>query len=208
MERITRGKAEISYYHGKDLFILRIEKTLIGVKLWQQDKDCITLNQIHSNIAIRLTDLPENPLEGDAIVTNKSCLKIGVKTADCVPIVLVGKTDIAVVHAGWKGLKNGIIESTLKIMEEDTKDIFAFLGPSAKACCYQVDESFKEILKALNYRNEKFYMDTQIEALLKLKSLGVKRFFLWNTCTICHHSLPSYRRDKTQERILTFAQKV
>lgn len=189
------------------IFEFRVKSAVIGVKYWRQEEDCLTLDQIHSNVAIRVDEKPLTQRKGDALVTNKA-IKIGVKTADCVPIILVGDRDVAAIHAGWRGLKDGIIQNTLKLMEESPGDILAFLGPSAKACCYQVDLSFKDFFKAITLRNARFYMDTQKEALIQLKRLGVKRFFVWSSCSVCNPSLPSHRRDQTKERLVTFVEKI
>ncbi len=188
------------------IFKLRIKNALIGVKYWTQEENCITLKQIHSDIAVKVDKQSQTPEEGDALVTSEP-IRIGIKTADCVPIILVGNKDVAAIHAGWRGLKKGIIQNTIKLMQDNPKDIFAFLGPSAKACCYEVDPSFKEVFKIITFREGKFYMDTQKEALMQLRSVGVGKFFVWNSCTICNTSLPSHRRNQTKERLITFVEK-
>ncbi len=189
------------------IFEFRIKNTIVGVKYWNENEDCVTLRQIHSNIAFRVDKTSLTLEEGDALVTSKA-IRIGIKTADCVPVILIGNRDVAAIHAGWRGLKSGIIQNTLKLMEDDPKDVFAFLGPSAKACCYQVDQFFKDFFKAITFRNNGFYMDTQKEALIQLRSLGIEKFFVWNSCTICNPSLPSHRQNQTKERLITFVEKI
>ena len=78
------------------------------------------LKQIHSDIVICLdehSDLQNLP-EGDALVTNQKNILIGVRTADCLPILICDKAHhaIAAVHAGWRGLVKGIVLKTLHTM--------------------------------------------------------------------------------------------
>ena len=189
------------------MFSIRVKGALISVKLWEGVEDVITLKQVHSDKVVYVNG-QHFMQEGDALITDRVGIKIGVRTADCVPIVLVGSKKVGVIHAGWRGIKAGIIEKTVKLMEEDQRELIAFIGPSAKACCYEVGEEFKESFRSLIYRSGKFFMDTQDEVLLRLKSLGIERFIKWNSCTICNTRLPSHRRNKTEERLLTFVEKI
>jgi YfiH family protein len=80
----------------------------------------------------------------DALVSNIPGVMVGVKTADCVPI-LIGdlKTGaFAAVHAGWRGTFAGIvfhaIERLMKEYNSEAKDLRVAIGPAAAACCYEV----------------------------------------------------------------------
>lgn len=189
------------------IFSFRKGRARVAIKRWEEDADVLTLRQVHSSKVYLLDDYVKD-LEGDAIITQRLGLKVGVRTADCVPLVLLGSRTVAVVHAGWRGLKEGIVEEVLKrlVELERVEDLLAFVGPSAKACCYQVGEEFKDFFEGLHWRGGRLYMDTQQEVLLRLKKAGVRKFVVYGVCTICHQSLPSYRRDRTQERLLTFAE--
>ena len=70
-------------------------------------EDVFTLNQIHSDKVIFLKNTDENyePFDGDAIITTQKRFNIGVKTADCVPILLtdINATFVAAIHSGWRG---------------------------------------------------------------------------------------------------------
>lgn len=199
-QNIRKGKKAL-------IFSLQTPTTRLVLKPWEEDKDVFTLKQVHSSKVFLVDDFIKG-LEGDALITQRKGLKIGIRTADCVPIALLGKKTVAVVHAGWRGLKDGIVENTIKLLKtlEPLENFLAFVGPSAKACCYEVGEEFKEYFISLHFKNGKHYMDTQVESLIRLKNSGIESVFLYNVCTICHHSLPSHRRNKTTERILTFAE--
>ncbi|MEJ7554744.1 MAG: peptidoglycan editing factor PgeF [Aquificaceae bacterium] len=196
---------------GKEALIFSLQKgrARLAIKRWQEDNDVLTLKQVHSARVYLLSEAVEG-LEGDGIITQTPGLKIGIRTADCVPVAFLGEKTVAVVHAGWRGLREGIIEKTLEILSslERLENFLAFVGPSARACCYEVGEEFKNYFVSLHYKKGRHYMDTQSETILRLKKGGIGRIFQYGVCTICHHSLPSYRRDKTQERILTLAELV
>ena len=80
-------------------------------------------------------------ITADAIITNRADLAIGVITADCVPILLADKqkTCIAVIHAGWRGLLNGVIENTIEKFTKFSKfPIYATIGPCISNNNYQI----------------------------------------------------------------------
>ncbi len=99
--------------------------------------------QTHTaNVGI-LSHTGESFPETDAIVTRLKGVRIGVRTADCVPVVLYapGAEVIAAVHAGWKGTLAGIVRETLGVMSRlgaDMEDMLAFFGPSICCGCFEV----------------------------------------------------------------------
>ncbi|MCS6875505.1 MAG: peptidoglycan editing factor PgeF [Aquificaceae bacterium] len=189
------------------IFELKRESSRLVLKKWEDDREVFTLKQVHSS-KVHMIDSVGKKLEGDAIITQERGLKIGVRTADCVPVALLGKRTVAVIHAGWRGLKEGIVERTLEKLSklEPLSGFLAFVGPSAKACCYEVGEEFKEHFLCIHYKNNRHYMDTQEETLLRLKRSGVEDIFLYKLCTVCNHKFPSHRRNGTKERLLTYAE--
>jgi YfiH family protein len=90
----------------------------------------------------------------DALTTNVPRVLLGVKTADCVPIVLgdVRTGACAAVHAGWRGTSAGIVGRALERMNEEYRtraaDVVAAIGPAALACCYEVGSEVVEIFTA------------------------------------------------------------
>ncbi len=103
-----------------------------------------TLRQIHSDIVV----LPAGPgnriTEGDALATGRPGLRIGVRTADCLPILLVDeqKRAVAAVHAGWRGSVLGIVVRAVETMAREfgsrARSIHAAIGPGINACCFDV----------------------------------------------------------------------
>ncbi len=165
--------------------------------------------QKHTSRVIILKTFPHPPLIGDGVLTDLAGVEIGVKTADCVPLVLIGEEWIGAVHVGWRGLAHGIVERALEAISryEDLKRVFAFIGPAAKGCCYEVGEEFRDMFDDLIERDGKIYMDLQESVLRRLKTAGVGSVGLYERCTICSPELPSYRRERTEMRILTSVRK-
>lgn len=91
------------------------------------------------------------PPEGDGAVTALSGILLRVVVADCVPILFVDpvKRMIGIVHAGWRGMADGVIEKgvdRLCRIGADPDNILAAAGPAIGPCCYEVGE---EVLRRL-----------------------------------------------------------
>jgi len=117
-----------------------------------------SLKQIHS-IRVVVFDSPVKSGmipdgEADALVTNQPNLLLVVRTADCVPVLLVDSKigAIGAVHAGWRGAVGGIVPRTIQTCVEqfgsDVADLHVAIGPSIGPCCYEVDAPVIEPLHA------------------------------------------------------------
>ncbi len=190
-----------------EIYKLNLKGKEVRIRLnWEKHNNLYLPIQRHTSRVIELKSFPQPPMIGDAVITNLPSIEIGVKTADCLPIAILGENWVGVVHAGWRGLNSGIIEETISriFAYEGTENLFVFLGPCAKGCCYQVGPEFEELFpKYVKKKDGKLFLDLQEVALDKLKKLGVKTVGFLEKCTICTPTLPSYRRDKTQDRMLT-----
>lgn len=110
----------------------------------------VTPYQHHSADVLTVSRAPwpggEAP-KGDAIVTDRPGILLGVATADCGP-VLFADNDAGVVgaaHAGWRGALNGVLDATLDAMEKlgaKRERIHAILGPTISAKAYEVGSEF------------------------------------------------------------------
>ena len=121
-------------------------------------------HQVHgSKIAIiDRPDLTREELEGyDAFVTDLPGVAIGVRTADCVPILLYDPVHraIAAVHSGWKGTVLKISKSTISLLGERfgsrPADLQAVIGPAIGPKSFQVGEEVAE-----KFRDAGFPMET------------------------------------------------
>ena len=91
--------------------------------------------------------------EADAVVCSSPGLRIGVVTADCVPVLaaLGSGRVVAAIHAGWRGLAGGVVErgaGALLAHQQGDEDRVAVMGPYIGPCCYEVDARVIEALVA------------------------------------------------------------
>ena len=96
------------------------------------------LVQVHSADVIKLRELPSEPREGDALVTDRPGLLLGIVTADCAPVLLADREAgvVGAAHAGWRGARGGVLETTSEAMESrgaSAARIEAAIGDSSKA---------------------------------------------------------------------------
>ncbi len=181
------------------------------------------LNQIHSNL-IHFIDKPiQEKLKGDAIVTNLPLLLIIIKTADCLPVLIVDEKQqvIAAVHCGWRGTSKGVIRKVIQGMRERygclTSSLLVAMGPCIKRECYEVGDkvvrSFEKqglstkFFSRHPHNPDKFLFDLREANLAQMEELGVERgnIFMIDVCTHCCPDLDSYRRDKDKAgRLLSF----
>jgi YfiH family protein len=110
----------------------------------------VTLHQVHSNRVVNANDLrsdrTDGQTDGDALISDRPRESIGIRTADCVPILLLDAKNraVAAVHAGWRGAATEITKQTLLALREafgtNPSAIYAAIGPCIRPCCYEVGE--------------------------------------------------------------------
>ena len=120
-------------------------------------------HQVHGD-RIALIDRPDytrEELEGyDAFVTDLPDVAIGVRTADCVPVLLYDPVNrvVSAVHSGWKGTVLQIVRKTIGVMQQRfrtcAKDLQAVIGPAIGPDSFQVGEEV-----VAQFRNAGFTME-------------------------------------------------
>lgn len=125
-----------------------------------------TCYQIHSATVFTATEPLRGRPEGDALVTDRPGLALGVLTADCAP-VLLADLDAGVVgaaHAGWKGALAGVTDRTLEAMEAlgaDRARVRAAIGPCIAQASYEVDDAFQLRFAKADEANARFFTPGQ-----------------------------------------------
>ena len=108
------------------------------------DLDFVSLHQIHSDVVRIFDATPSKQCKGDALATNRKGLLLGVRTADCSPVLVVDpkKRVVAAIHAGWRGTLARIVAKTIGQMQMEfgsqAKHLLAAIGPTIGGCCYEV----------------------------------------------------------------------
>jgi polyphenol oxidase len=108
------------------------------------DLDFVSLHQIHSDVVRIFDATPTKQCKGDALATKRKGLLLGVRTADCSPVLVVDpkKRVVAAIHAGWRGTLARIVAKTIGQMQmefgSEAKDLLAAIGPTIGGCCYEV----------------------------------------------------------------------
>jgi len=159
------------------------------------------LNQIHSDKCLSFDSIE---CEGDALYTNKKNEVCAILTADCLPIFITDTLgqEVAIVHAGWKGLLSGIIEQTLKTF--DSKNLVAHFGPAISQDKFEVGEEVRDqyISKDIIFKSafkttiDKHYLDLYHAARLILNSFDIYKISGGGECTFKQRDeYFSYRRD-------------
>ena len=165
------------------------------------DFKLISLNQTHSD---NILTYPHDDLskEADGIIFNlDESIVFAIKTADCLPIVLIGKKQGAFIHAGWRGVYNQIcFNQKIKNIEP----FYAFIGPSIQKDFFQVSADFRENFPDSQNFHENggnLFFDLQKEISMQLQETynGIQ---IENCaeCTMQSKKYNSFRRDKTTKR--------
>lgn len=178
-----------------------------------------TIRQIHSSIVIHASAVEGdtgNAAEGDALIAEQAGVRVGVKTADCVPILMVdpsGKV-VAAIHAGWRGSAENIAAAAVReitaLWKTRPEDLRAAIGPSIGVCCYQVGAEvarrFGTWIPDLERASAPAHLDLRAVNEMQLRAAGVSNIWKSDECTFCSADrFFSFRREREQAgRMVSF----
>ncbi len=174
--------------------------------------DPVWLNQIHSNRAVKAIKTASLQ-QADASYTNEPDVVCAVMTADCLPLLVCSTdgTQIAAIHAGWRGLLAGVISNTLVAMQQ--QDLLVWLGPAIGPDCFEVGVEVRDVFleKSAGFNNafkeqsnDKWLADIYQLARVELAALGITKVYGGKNCTVTEHErFYSYRRDTQTGRMAT-----
>jgi hypothetical protein len=139
---------------------------------------------------------------GDALVVRVPGLAAVVATADCVPILAIGRDAVAV-HAGWRGIVAGIVPRAIEALDR-SEPLAAWIGPSIGPCCYEVGEEVARAVEAACAARVRAAVspagrprvDLRRAVAAQLVAAGVEAVHVVDQCTRCRLEwLSSHRRD-------------
>ena len=146
--------------------------------------------------------------EADAILTREAGRVCAIRTADCVPILLTDLlgTEVAAIHAGWRGLVGGVIENTFAHLKTPAAEMMAWIGPAISAAHYEVGADVRDAFLAKNKAFEagfsldplpmvRYQANLALMTEMILRRLSVTRIYQSGLCTFSDPKLYSYRRD-------------
>jgi hypothetical protein len=170
----------------------------------------ITLKQVHSSRVWNVNGWrsQHRQKEGDALIADEAGKTIGIRTADCVPILLLDSRTraIAAVHAGWRGTAGEVIKNTIEQMTREFGtvpiDLFAAVGPCIRGCCYEVGPEVASQLAAWSPKSEIHVGRPKVNLAeanrRQMEAAGVTsdRIFDCGLCTTCQSGqFFSFRRE-------------
>ncbi|HEI8864600.1 peptidoglycan editing factor PgeF [Serratia sp. AKBS12] len=151
--------------------------------------------QVHGTRIVDVNQPAQACGDADGLYTAQPGILLSVLTADCLPVIFSRRdgSAIGVVHAGWRGLLDGILEHMAARIEQDdsTSAWVAAIGPAAGACCYQVNQELVELfqqrlsLPAKLISPQTRHLDLTAIAQYKLRNLGFAAVDNAGSCTIC-----------------------
>lgn len=201
------------------------KEALLPLSLQPHSESLSEKKQVHG---LRIVDVVEPRQacgEADGFYTEQPGILLAVLTADCLPVIFShrdGKA-VAAVHAGWRGLRHGILEQMAARINRSgsTQDWVASIGPAAGPCCYEVSQELVDefqhgldlppTLISPSFR----HLDLPAIAHAKLMQAGFAAVDFAGSCTICsldtkqadephgatRHKYTSFRRNSLRRAI-------
>jgi YfiH family protein len=174
------------------------------------------LEQVHGTDILLLDEQNVNAdTRADGSYTRTANRVCAVLTADCLPLLICNRqgSEVAAVHAGWRGLAAGVLESALQCFHTPAQDLLVWLGPAIGPGVFEVGE---EVLQAFAQRDahagqaftaskdNKYLADIFQLARQRLQRSGVTAIYGGNHCTYSEPSrFYSYRREHNTGRMAT-----
>jgi polyphenol oxidase len=153
----------------------------------------------------------------DGFLTRERGLALCVRSADCVPVFIADSSSpaLGLVHAGWRGVRAGILTAAVRHMRRAFgsrgRSLTVSIGPHIRSCCYEVGPDV-----AARFRNRPgavvrrrgpsgprlfLSMERALRAEAARAGVSPARFFASPHCTAHDRRFFSYRRDRTSERM-------
>lgn len=196
-----RGNFQATRWQGYDWLEHGFGTRLSGN--WVPPEETATLKQIHSNVCVVVRGGRGTLGEGDSLVTSEVGTYLAIRTADCVPLLVVDpvRRAVAAVHAGWRGIDGRVTVATVRQMRDAfgsrPEDLEVAIGPAIGGCCYEVGP---EVAIRFGFTG-RAKVDLRAVNRLQLVEAGVRaeRIDSHESCTYCERSLfDSFRREKEQ----------
>ena len=181
------------------------------------------LSQVHGTRVVPLSGFTSEVIEADGCSTLRENTVCGVSTADCLPVLVCDKngTQVAALHAGWRGLADGILSEGVAGFGCSAKDLFIYIGPAISQTYFEVGpevlDYFKTAWLARHLNGDvspyfmkkenipgKYFADLIGLAKAELNQLGVQNIYCDHYCTWKNNDLfYSYRKEGQTGRFIS-----
>jgi YfiH family protein len=168
--------------------------------------DYTRVGQVHSAVVAVAGATSVSPEKADAIITGVRGRWVGIRTADCVPLLLADRRGraVAAVHAGWRGTVANIARESVRRLGETygcrPQDLIAAIGPCISRCCFEVGpEVGRQFLALLGEGADLQRIDLVEANRRQLIAAGIEPESIDSSdlCTACDSGeFHSYRRDR------------
>jgi YfiH family protein len=170
--------------------------------------DYTRVKQIHSATVLPATEARRAAREADGLIATQPGEVVGIRTADCVPLLLADRKRriVAAVHAGWRGTTARISARALELFGaeygSDPSDVLAVIGPAIGSCCFEVGPEVAEQFDPKHVKDSgRFPTTVDLIAAnreqIHLAGVPAKNIDAAGLCTFCDRdSFHSWRRDR------------
>jgi YfiH family protein len=198
---------------GDDPARVARNRALLSDRLALPDEP-LWLRQVHG-CEVALGGVDALGCQADAAVAVGPGVVCAVLTADCLPLLLCDPagTRVAAVHAGWRGLVAGVIETAVASMQTAPGDLLAWLGPAIGPDAFEVGDEVRAAFLAWDpaagaaFRASsggRWLADIYLLARRRLDAVGVGQVSGGGLCTVTDaRRFYSYRRDGATGRMAT-----
>jgi len=207
------GSLNLGVHVGDDLACVTQNRERLRAAL-QLPSEPVWLKQVHGTAVAQLPAKADT-LEADAACSTSVDTVCAILTADCLPVLFCDEagTVVAAAHAGWRGLLNGVLESTVQSMNRPSSQLLAWLGPAIGPQAFEVGSEVREAFVARDAAATqafiagapgKYQADLYLLARQRLQKVGIERITGGDLCTYNDaERFYSYRRDGVTGRMAT-----
>jgi YfiH family protein len=211
--RTTRGHSQSPYEHFNLGLRSGDDETAVRANREQLVRDLGLpsaprwIHQVHGDRSLRITEeIFDGEQMADAAFTTQPDIVLAILTADCLPILIAADdgSEIAAIHAGWRGLSAGIVDSTVARLRTPRARLLAWIGPAIAAASYEVGEEVREAFVSTSSEARSAFAPTRpahwrcdLPALarLRLRRNGIEQIYGGDFDTFTDSRFYSYRRD-------------
>ncbi len=166
-----------------------------------------TVHQVHGACAVRASPSSDS-VPADALWTDTHGMAVGVRSADCLPILIEDRRSsrVCAVHAGWKGVLFGVFGSAVEALlgaGSRAEDLVVAIGPHIRACCFEVAPNlglrFAET-QGVEVVPRPAHVDLSAAIRKQAQMLGIRTEQIddLTACTACDARFFSHRRQSGQ----------